>query len=174
MNSRQVREHSQLQNIIEGFFVSEICTPSEEIWIVSPWISNFNVIDNRQGQFSSLVPTWTPRYIKLSEVLYTICSNNTRINISTRSFEKESSNREIITYLQNLVTNEEFKNLINLKIDESLHEKGLLNDAMYLAGSMNLTMSGVSINKEVVEVKISDEFVNDGILEFKKYFEETW
>jgi hypothetical protein len=173
MNSRQVREHSQLQKIVESFFVSEICTPSNEVWIVSPWISNFNVIDNRQGQFSSVVPTWTPRYIKLSEVLYTICSNDTRINISTRSSEKESSNREIITYLQNLKKNDDLKDLINLKIDESLHEKGILNDSMYLAGSMNLTMSGVSINKEVVEVKISEEFVNEGILEFKKYFEET-
>tara|TARA_B100000073_G_scaffold189944_1_gene157247 strand:- start:404 stop:925 length:522 start_codon:yes stop_codon:yes gene_type:complete len=173
MKSRQVREHSQLQKVVESFFISEICTPSKELWIVSPWISNFNVIDNRQGQFSSIVPTWTPRYIKLSEVLHSIASNSTRLNVSTRSYDKESSNREIITYLNNLEKNEDFKDLINLKIDESLHEKGLLNDAMYLAGSMNLTMSGVSINKEVVEVKIGEEFVNEGILEFKKYFEES-
>lgn len=170
--SRQIRDHYQLQKIIEAFFISELSTPSKEIWIVSPWISNLNIVDNNQGQYSSLFPEWPKSFISLSLVLNSILENGTKVNISTRPFENQESNREIINFVESLKKDENYGHLVILKTDNTLHEKGLIHDSLYLAGSMNLTMSGVNINKEVVEVRTDLESINNSIIEFKDYFNE--
>jgi hypothetical protein len=41
-------------------------------------------------------------------------------------------------------------NIFTRMADESLHEKGLLTPDFYLEGSMNLTYSGVNLNREKV------------------------
>ena len=66
-------------------FVAEVLQSSEEIWIVSPWISNVVLIDNRTGNFDALNPEWGRREIRLADVLATLMARGTLVNIITRS-----------------------------------------------------------------------------------------
>lgn len=50
-----------IQELLQTMFVAEVVKPGEEIWIVSPWISNVVLIDNRTGSFDALNPEWGRR-----------------------------------------------------------------------------------------------------------------
>ena len=64
----QATSRAEIRELLEGIFVAELLVPSESLWLVSPWITDIDLLDNRCGQFSSLVPTWGLRRIRLSEV----------------------------------------------------------------------------------------------------------
>lgn len=48
-----------LREILSAQFSGLILYP-EPIWLISPWMSDFDVIDNRGGQWSFLDPSWGP------------------------------------------------------------------------------------------------------------------
>jgi hypothetical protein len=70
-------------------FVAEVLQPGEEIWLVSPWISNVVLIDNRAGSFDALNPEWGRREIRLADVLVTLMNQGAQVHIVTRG---EASN----------------------------------------------------------------------------------
>ena len=53
---------------------------------------------------------------------------------------------------------------------EELHLKGILGDGYYLAGSMNFTYNGITINEEAVTYETSAE----AIAEQKLIFTNRW
>ena len=95
-------------------------SPSRPIYICSPWISDFVVFENRFGEFSQLVPGLEERSV---------------INLSD--------------CLRQLARLHEVRNGVNYFLaNDDLHEKGFLTPIFYFEGSMNITYSGVHINKE--------------------------
>jgi len=67
-----------IQELLQTMFVAEVLQPGDEIWIVSPWISNVVLIDNRSGSFDALNPEWGRREIRLADVLVTLMNHGTR------------------------------------------------------------------------------------------------
>ena len=57
-----------VQNALESLFVAETLKGSQEFWIVSPWLSDVVIIDNRGGRFAHLSELGD-RKLKLTEVL---------------------------------------------------------------------------------------------------------
>ncbi|MEH2197457.1 phospholipase D-like domain-containing protein [Nostoc sp.] len=51
-------------------------------------------------------------------------------------------------------------------ITEELHAKSILGDGYYLAGSMNFTYNGITINEEVVTYETSPEAIAEQQLIF--------
>ncbi|MEH2096321.1 MULTISPECIES: hypothetical protein [unclassified Nostoc] len=51
-------------------------------------------------------------------------------------------------------------------ITEELHAKGILGDGYYLAGSMNFTYNGITINEKVVTYETSPEAIAEQQLIF--------
>ena len=50
-NMRRIFNHSEsspkiLEELFHNIFMAEFLDPSDEIWIVSPWISNIQIFDN--------------------------------------------------------------------------------------------------------------------------------
>jgi len=76
---------STLQELLQTLFVAELLQPGEEIWIVSPWISNVVLIDNRSGSFDFLNPEWGRREIRLTDVLITLMNYNCHVHVVTRN-----------------------------------------------------------------------------------------
>ena len=115
-------------------------TPSRPIYVCSPWISEFVVFENRFGEFSHLIPGIEERSgIRLSECLrqlarlhdVRIISRRTEVTLSFLSHPGlvEDGVRAVLA-------------------DDDLHEKGFLTPIFYFEGSMNITYSGVHMNKE--------------------------
>ena len=52
---------------------------------MSAWVTDAAVIDNGGGEFSSIVPSWPEREIRLSEVLGEFLSVGTRLHVVTNT-----------------------------------------------------------------------------------------
>jgi hypothetical protein len=114
--------------------------PTRPIYVCSPWISDFVVFDNRFGEFGHLVPGVEERSsIRLSECLRQLAHLHDVRIISRRT-------DVTLTFLSNPRLSED--GVKSALADDNLHEKGLLTPIFYFEGSMNITYSGVHINKE--------------------------
>ena len=59
----------ELADALQGLFVAELLAPSQPLYIITPWISDVPLIDNRTARFSGLLPDLPQRWIRLSELL---------------------------------------------------------------------------------------------------------
>lgn len=106
--------------------------------MVSPWVSDFPLLDNAFGQFRALIPEYEGR-VRLSTVLNALQAHGTAIYVLTRPHDSQD-------FVLRLHPD------IHRKVAPSLHEKSLLTAHFYLRGSMNLTYMGVNRNDEHVEL----------------------
>lgn len=157
-----------IQELMQTMFVAEVLQPGEDIWIVSPWISNVVLIDNRSGNFDGLNPEWGRREIRLADVLVTLMSHGTKAQIVTRN---ESSNDSFRTKIADLAREHDLEDSLSVHIHDPLHTKGILLTRCLLMGSMNLTYNGMQINDEWVEFSIDQADLVRTRLEFARYGE---
>lgn len=155
-----------IQELMQTMFVAEVLKPGEDIWIVSPWISNVVLIDNRSGNFDALNPEWGRREIRLADVLVTLMSHGTKAHIVTRD---ESSNDSFRTRITDLAGEHDLEDSLSEHIHDKLHTKGILLSRCLLMGSMNLTYSGMTINDEWVEFSHDPADLARTRLEFARY-----
>lgn len=114
--------------------------PSRPIYVCSPWISDFTVFENRFGEFGHLLPGTEERSsIRLSDCLRQLARIHEVRVISRRTDVTQA-------FLSNPRLAED--GVRSVLAEDDLHEKGFLTPLFYLEGSMNITYSGVHINKE--------------------------
>ena len=53
--------NAEIRELLELLFTAELLLPSRCLWIISPWLSDLDLLDNRSDAFSSLDPQWGPR-----------------------------------------------------------------------------------------------------------------
>ena len=157
-----------IQELLQSMFVAEVLQPSEEIWVVSPWISNVVLIDNRTGNFDALNPEWGRREVRLAEVLATLMARGTHVHIVTRS---DASNDSFRTRIAEVARENGLDEQLSVLIHNQLHTKGILLGGCLLMGSMNLTYNGMVINDEWVEFSIDPQELARTRLEFRHYQE---
>ncbi len=159
-----------IQELMQTMFVAEVLQPGDEIWIVSPWISNVVLIDNRSGNFDALNPEWGRREIRLSDVLLTLMSHGTKVHVVTRN---QRSNDSFLTKTADLTREYDLDDLLSVILHDELHTKGILLKSGLLMGSMNLTYNGMVINDEWVEFSIDQADLIRTRLQFEHYRENS-
>jgi len=154
---RQFKE--TFSNILLGL---SLCP--EEIWLVSPWVTDFDLLDNRSNNWSNLNPGWTGRKVRFSELLIFAVQAGCKLKLVTKN---DPINKEFQSKLRNAVGASKDFSII---FSETLHTKGFLTPSIWIAGSMNFTYSGTHLNQEQVQLNIS----KDIILEMKLEFEQSY
>src|SRR5262245_54616950 len=124
-------------------FACELLVPSRCLWLVSPWITDLEVIDNRDARFSALEPTWGARPIRLMEVLTRLVDQGAVLRIAMRPPSRAPANADVARKLADLKARLADPDQVGVIEREELHTKGLLGDDFFLAGSMNFTRSGI-------------------------------
>lgn len=157
----------QIIDLLQSIFVSELIYPSECLWIVSPWISDIPIIDNKANQFIYLNPDWAKKLVRFSEVITNLIQFGAKIHIATRP---ESHNELFVQRLKTQIEAIEKEDQLRVHFQENLHEKGILGDSFYLSGSMNFTFNGITLNEEKVIFSINKEKIN----EEKFLFSHRW
>ncbi|MEZ8436117.1 phospholipase D-like domain-containing protein DpdK [Vibrio splendidus] len=148
LNSRRIITKTfagkkQIKDVITSIVASEILNP-REIWLVSAWISNFDLVDNRAGAWDVLNPSWGHRTLTFFEVLETVVSAGCKVNVVMRDDEiNASAINELRTKLSNYPN-------FRLALSQELHAKGLFTKDASLTGSMNFTYSGMNKNEELM------------------------
>ncbi len=150
-----VENREEIRDLLESLFAAELLQPSTEIWIVSPWISDIPLLDNRAGGFSGLDPSWPKRHITLAELLaYAMKANpSTVIHIITRPDVHNTRFTGRLRFLAEMDGNTD-----RLRIDQNrpeLHTKGIATTNFALIGSMNLTHNGIFLLEETVYLDVN-------------------
>lgn len=42
----QATSRAEIREMLEGIFVAELLVPSDSLWLVSPWITDIDILDN--------------------------------------------------------------------------------------------------------------------------------
>jgi len=166
IQSREIRSWQAarvLPDLLQSIFTAELLMPSQELWLVSPWISDIAVIDNRTGEFNTIVPEWDRVPIRLSQVLCYLANTSAQINIATRDDEHS---QPFFAAMKDYVCKR--TGPIRLLKAPLLHEKGLLARDFYLSGSFNFTYYGITLNEEKAYFHIDKAIVAENYIAFRE------
>jgi phosphatidylserine/phosphatidylglycerophosphate/cardiolipin synthase-like enzyme len=164
MSRRQIfsRSHQaspELSDLMASIFTLELMACSREIYIFSPWITDWPVIRNEHAQIRALTPDVALSDLWLSTVLGLLAERGSTIRIVCRQTQH---NDEFLRRLPHE---------IEVRRRDQLHSKGLLTDQLYLNGSMNFTYQGLNYNDETVEVTSDPATIAKVYLEFSAFWE---
>lgn len=141
----------EIGDLLQGLLVAELISPSNCIWLVSPWLSNIPVIDNRSGAMRGLDAGWARRQIRLVEVLAHLCNVGSEVHVVVRP---GVANEGVLAELDGAVGGRPRERRLHIERRADLHAKGLLGDDYCLSGSMNFTRNGVEHLEEMVMLVI--------------------
>lgn len=139
------RGHTRVLNdLLQNLLVTELLVPSGQLWVLSPWISDIDVIDNTAGQFKTVLPGLPARHIRFTEVLIELARRGSDVRVLTRNEESNTVARQRLEDVGGLGAKP------TVKIRPNLHDKGIVGDRFHIQGSMNFTYFGQAVNDEGV------------------------
>lgn len=152
----------QMDEMLNALLIAELIAPSPQIWLVSPWISDIPVLDNRSGEVLALVPGAPVRQLRVTECLLLLAERGARVQVLTR---RDPRNAPVLDRLQSGAG-------VNLhaKVVENLHDKGLLTARFHLQGSMNFTHFGLAVNEEAVTLTDDSDAVARARVDYTERF----
>jgi phosphatidylserine/phosphatidylglycerophosphate/cardiolipin synthase-like enzyme len=137
----------------------------DKIWLVSAWVTDFDLLDNRSGHWDIIQPSWGLRYVTFSELLVAAVESGCQLNFVSN---RRESNEPFYMKLKLALGNSEL--LKRLSVD-TVHTKGLLCSSFFFKGSMNYTYSGTHINDELNTLTIDSDEIAETQLEFKSRYD---
>jgi hypothetical protein len=156
----------QLSDLLQTVFTAELLEPSRCLWLVSPWVSDIPILDNRANAYLTLNSQWPRSDIRLNAVLAALLDMGTTIHLAVRP---DHHNRDLVERLRARDPGREWPLFVHHA--EDLHEKGLLGDGFYLSGSMNFTYNGIRINEEAVHFHTDPAIVAENRLVLARRWE---
>ena len=166
----------EVPRLLQSLFAGELVAPSRNLWLVSPWISNIPILDNRTNAFRHIEPNWPQTRIRLADVLAHLLMDGTAVYVATRPSRRggaSKANDGFVDELKRKAGGSDASLYIYRRREENLHQKGLLCEAFYLRGSMNFTRNGVQHNDERVEFTTDREDIARARSEFKEQWKKA-
>lgn len=150
----------RLDPVLTAVLIAELLTPSDELWLVSAWISDVIAIDNTRGDYDMLFADASARAYHLSEVL-ALLTAGANLTVVTRPAEHNE------TFLARLRRRANPARLTVIRHADE-HEKTLCGSNWLLTGSMNFTMRGMQVNDEAVTYKVSEAAAAQARIDFTR------
>ena len=159
------RCQNEVREVLQAVFLAECLRPSRCLWLVSPWVSDIPLLDNRTGAFTALEPSWARSEIRLAEVLGNLLRQGGFVVLATRP---DSHNEDLIRKLHAKAREAQATDRLVVHRARNLHEKGLLGDGHYVSGSMNFTWNGIELLEEFVRYDTNEQAIAEKKLEYRK------
>src|SRR5512139_629428 len=118
MSNRQIKKHNnttsalQLTACLSSLVALELLHPSEEMYLISPWLTNVPILNNSYGQFRSLTDGQAGRFLGLRDVLILLSEKGCQVHVLTLPDPRNKP------FLQDL------PDAIQVKTGPGLHDKG--------------------------------------------------
>lgn len=153
----RAQSSGEVLEMLGALFSAELVQPSKCLWLVSPWVSDVEILDNTSGTYSAL-SRFGHRPIRLVEVLVTLAAEGATVVVATTPDPKNDVFRRRLNTLQK---DAGVDGNIKIVVDRSgkLHTKALTGDDYAVAGSMNITYSGINLREEHVELHTDESYV---------------
>lgn len=162
----QLTGSAVIRELLQSMFLGELLRAGKTAWIVSPWVSNVVLLDNRSGNFDALNPDWGRREVRLSDALLALLTRGRHVVLVTRNVD---SNVKFLNDFCELADQHMVLEQVEVVIRDNLHTKGILFSNNLLLGSMNLTFTGLEINDEWIQFSTDSEDLARTRLEFESY-----
>src|SRR5688572_26978744 len=78
------RARNEARELLQAIFAGELARPSGVIWLVSPWLRNVPILENRSGEFEALAPSLPRSEVRLNRILRELVVRGTRIVVASR------------------------------------------------------------------------------------------
>ena len=140
--------------MLGSLLAAEVLSPGRCLWLVSPWVGDPPVLDNRAGTFAAVEPDWPREVVRLHAVLGSVLRRGGRLVAATKPPASQPYNQGFASAVRRW---RELGLPAVLRESDDLHEKGLLGDGFFLFGSMNFTDTGVERAEELVSLRTDDE-----------------
>jgi hypothetical protein len=151
----------ELSDLLQALFSIELMHPSAVVTLVSAWVSDVNVIDNRDGSFAGLnLPT---RQIRLPEVLGRLAESGANVFVACN---EDVHNQLFAEILKEEARRRGCLERVHVRVTANLHIKGLATDSFHLAGSMNFTHNGINVLGEEVTLRLDFDEVERAQIEY--------
>ena len=160
---------NEVRELLQSIFVSELIQPSSELWLVSPWLSDIEVIDDAAGAFASIVGDAFGTSLTLSAALVSLAEAGTRVHVVTRPGDSEDFRNALNRHLFHSPQ----RDRVSQRTVETLHTKGLVGDDYRVMGSMNFTFNGIQLNDEIIRFDRSAEAIARIRLEFEQQYGDS-
>lgn len=132
------------EEVLRAVLVSELLSPSPQLWLLSPWITDVVALNNRDGHFDDLLADPEARSYRLSELLADIVRSGAHLTVIMRHHQHN------MPFQSNLQRHCHF----TLKEYQGAHEKTFCGTDWVVTGSMNFTLRGMEYNDERTTYKI--------------------
>ena len=132
-----------VRDLLQSLFAAELIYPSKKLWLFFAWITDIEILDNSARQFGALEPDWPATQIRLSRVLDALLTRGVKVRLIIR---EHGYNNYFVGRLNDLKARHGDK--VKWVVERDFHAKGLLGSDYFLSGSMNLTVSGITVNGE--------------------------
>ena len=168
--ARQIHTFGELgkrtvKELLISQFVVMTISPPKELWVVSPWIRDFPLLDDPSEPFRFI--GWEKPVMYFSDLVSLIVNSGTKLNLVVTKDEK---NITFLTRLSDLVLDSAD---CKFGYSDTLHLKGLLTEEVYLKGSMNFTYRGTYVNDEGVSYETSSEIVSNSRQQFRNHYKDV-
>ena len=131
-----------VRGLVSSLLVAELIAPSSRFWLMSAWVSDIAILDNRNRQYRVFAPQWSAREIPLSDVLCAIVERGGKVVVIVRD---EPHNESFIAKMRDSF---EKSASLDVIVAQNFHQKGMVGDDFVLEGSMNFTYYGFTLNDE--------------------------
>lgn len=153
--------------LLTSILLAELLKPSDEIWLISAWVSDVTGVDNTQGNYDSLFADAVARIYTLSDVLAMLVNRGTKLTVVARDVPE---NEVFLTRLRRAVAQQGQLRVIG---SPAIHEKTFCGNDWLLSGSMNFTFSGMNTNDEVVTYKVDRSAAAAARVDFRHRWEDA-
>jgi phosphatidylserine/phosphatidylglycerophosphate/cardiolipin synthase-like enzyme len=131
----------KIDRLLSDVLLSELLNPSEDLWLMSPWISDIEVLDNTGGTYDAAFSDPLNRAYSFAEVLGLLTKAGSRLRVVTLPGKS-------LQFLEHLQYQADASNLRIIRDEKIYHEKTFCGDDWQITGSMNYTHHGMHRNDE--------------------------
>ncbi|WP_327030588.1 phospholipase D-like domain-containing protein DpdK [Micromonospora sp. NBC_01740] len=156
----------RIDAILTTVLLAELMTPSRRLWLVSPWIGDVDVIDNRAAAYDSVFVDPSSRVYTFAEVLAGITHGGGQLSVVTRP---DAFNDVFVDRLLRQTA----PGHAQVVRAEDVHEKTMCGDNWLMTGSMNFTYRGMRVNDEIVSYRIDPAAAGTARVDFARRFEKS-
>lgn len=157
--------YRERERLLRSLFLTLSMSPrGERLWIQSPWITNFILLEGLHGPFRGLHPLVHASHLMFFQWLESLLLGGVDVRLIMRPSDEPHSARFRRRFVAHLGRD-------RLQIRENLHAKVLLTRTFLVSGSMNFTRSGLRLNEEHVEVTSDEAKVAQAAYHFQQVWE---
>lgn len=147
------RSGLSIHDVLATALTAELLSPSPQLWLVSPWVSDIAVLDNRDQRLEPLLGEGWARELYLSEVLSLLVDRRSHLHLVIRPQEH---NDRFLDRLDGalLRVGRTRADSVDVHTGADLHEKTICGSEWLITGSMNFTWRGLEQNDEAVTYSV--------------------